>query len=225
MWYKFLMMGLLALTFSSCEQLEDCCTPIQKVSETENIFSSPRLGKITQFVAFKSDILYKDSRWHIVEEEYVEDTISVAIINLHQGVYTCADFYTPGSKTYAEIKANPDRDSVGYFTFEPTANGWKIGPLPGEYYLQSFLFGYSEGFELPSDSSVSALPETVHVTALGKRIENLTLSYDYSPMAYDGAGLQWYHSKDAGIVRVGFIGAMLPIGSGWDILAEEPVNR
>jgi len=222
MWYKLWLISLLALLYTGCDTYDDCCHPLKEIRGEDNVFSRPRVGKTSYYISFQSKLLFNDQRWYFSEEEYVNDTLEIKVVDLNRGVYTLSEQYTPGSKSYPEIQADTSRGAIQYFTLEPTADGWIVGPVAGKPELQSFLFGYQTGFELPTDGDqINLLPERVTLTTMGRRYEDLNLSYNYAPMTYDGAGLHWYHSKDAGIVRVGFMGAMIPQGNGWDFLDKD----
>jgi len=220
-WNTYVILLGIAITSISCDKVEDCCVTAGELQSVENVFSDPRVGATSYYVAFESEVAYTDGRWFITKEMYLPDTLEIKVIALNNGIYTLSEQYTSGSQSVDQPPFPGMTDSVRYFDMIPTAKGWRFLPHDDTDQIESILLGYGGKYELPTDSgSVSLFAESVSITTQGRRFENLSLSYDYAPMAYDGSGRHWYYTRQLGILRFGYIGAMIPKGSGWDLISQ-----
>ncbi len=100
MWKKLYVISLLALTCGGCDTDDDCCHPIKEISNDDNVFSRPRVGKTSYYISFQSKLLFNNQRWYFSEEEHVTDTLEIKVVDLNSGVCTLLEQYTLGSKSY-----------------------------------------------------------------------------------------------------------------------------
>ena len=223
---------LCTLALTSCEEAE-VWGPKNDAGNTEgvrtdagvNIFASGEIGHISYFVRFDSNIRFKDGLWKHEDITYLGDTLEVTLVDKSGNTFTVEERYTQGSTSYLKAQNTPDIPVESGFLLTPTTKGWIVEPLKREKQAISLLFGYFEAFELPKQTkgnfmNIEQWEDKFDLELLDSRYSSVSLSYNYGPMAYDGAGLQWFYTDSKEMIRMAFIGAMIPHGSGWDWLTQ-----
>jgi len=227
-----LLLTLGSLSLTSCEEAQlfgpsntDEDTTGLRTDAGFNIFATGEVGHTSFFIRFDSDISFSQGHWEHDNLAYTRDTLEVTIVSKAGNTLTVAERYTPGSETFLKAQDTPNIPVESSFRVTPTDKGWIIEPLAGEKQAISLLFGFFQAFELPKQTKgdfehIEQWKEKFDLKILGNSFTSVSLSYNYGPMAYDGAGLQWFYTDAKELVRIGFIGAMIPQGSGWDWLPQ-----
>ena len=214
---QLLLIAVLLLPLVACDEIEGI-QPVfteQEEGNPKNIFASPVVGMINYYTHFSSDIAYDKDRYLHSNIQYNGDTLMLEVIEKTDTGYLVRESYTPGSATPSKVM-DPNGFPPITFMVSPTAKGWEISAGESRLFLS-----YNKTFTLPEDDkeefdTIRTYPESVELDILGKTFSNLSLSYNYGPMAYDGHGHQWFITDQNELPRIAFVSAMIPLGEGWD---------
>ena len=212
---SFIILCIFFTYLSSCKQDR----PLPKPIPNKNVFIDPKPGHKSLFIRFKGDI--GRPFYEIDNFQYIPDTLEVEVMGTTTLGYLMEERYTKGSQIMQEIRDRGRSDSVFTYQLIQKPDGWDVLPNPDSTGGRSKLLHP----EIPVSKGVDPTNGQKLTLTIGNHVyDELTLAFDYSPMAYDGPGYHLFYSMEHGLIRRVGLGSWIPKSSGWDYLNEETVE-